>query len=144
MTKLPIYFGYAGAAPFIGFMLLSLLLDEPRHAQTLTFIQITYGAMILSFLGGIHWGQGLPSDNMKQLSFAMLPTVSCLVLIIWTTFFDPVLPLIGMAALFWVVYKADKKFMPHDYIPLNYFKFRKKLTIIVSATLGLSALILLL
>lgn len=141
MNKLPLYFGYAGALPFVLFMLLSFTIDEAKDYKVLSFIQLSYGAMILSFLGGIHWGQAIPSQNQKQLSFAMVPTVACFLLMIWTFAVDPVLPLFGMAGLFWLVFSADKKLMPLEYIPEGYFKFRKNLTILVSATLIISALV---
>ncbi|MEM7651364.1 MAG: DUF3429 domain-containing protein [Pseudomonadota bacterium] len=141
LDKLPIYFGYAGALPFVLFMLITLLLNEPKHVQLLSFLQLSYGAMILSFLGGIHWGQALPSGNNKQLSFSMVPTVTCLGLMIWTFAVDPVLPLFAMAALFWIVFKADQKYMPKDFISAEYFTFRKRLTMIVVSTLIISGLV---
>ncbi|MFK7839904.1 MAG: DUF3429 domain-containing protein [Bdellovibrionales bacterium] len=141
MGKLPIYFGYAGAIPFILFMLFTFAIDEVEHYEVLSFVQIGYGGMILSFLGGIHWGQAIPSNNPKQLSFAMIPTIACLILMVWTFLIDPVLPLLAMAGLFWIVYIADQKLMPLDFIPEGYFKFRKNLTMIVSATLIVSALV---
>ena len=141
MNKLPLYFGYAGALPFVLFMLLSFGMDEARHVQALSFVQLSYGAMILSFLGGVHWGQAIPSNNAKQISFAMVPTIACFALMIWTFVIDPVLPLFAMAGLFWIVFLADKKLMPLDFIPEGYFKFRKRLAIIVSSTLIISALV---
>jgi hypothetical protein len=141
MTKLPVYFGYGGAVPFVLFMLLTFVAKDQSDLQIISFIQLSYGAMILSFLGGIHWGQAVPSNNKKQMSFAMVPTVACFLLMIWTFILDPILPLIAMASLFWLVFSADKKLMPLEFIPDGYFEFRKKLTIIVSATLVISALI---
>ena len=140
MNKLPILFGYAGITPFVLFMLMAMFMNEPDDSKFLSFLQLSYGAMILSFLGGIHWGQGLPSNNEKQLSFSMLPTVACFILMIWTFTVDPVFPLFAMAGLFWLVLKADHKFMPREFIPENYFKFRTRLTWIVISTLLVSGL----
>ncbi len=142
MTKLPIYFGYAGAVPFVAFMLAAFFIDDLNGMKALSFVQLSYGAMILSFLGGVHWGQAIPTNNKQQLSFAMVPTVACFGLMIWAVVFNPVLPLFGMVLLFWVVYFADRKMMPLDYIPEGYFTYRRNLTIIVSATLFLSAAIM--
>jgi len=140
MSRLPVIFGYAGALPFVLFLLLTLLISDPEHAQLLTFIQTAYSAMILSFLAGIHWGQAIPRNHHKQMAFAMLPTIVCLFLMIWTFVVDPVLPLVILASMFWVMFEADKRFMPIEFIPQGYFKFRMRLTIIVSTTLVLSAL----
>lgn len=137
MNKLPIIFGYAGTLPFILFMLLSFVANEESTAKAITTLQMAYGAMILSFLGGIHWGQAIPSNNTKQLSFSMLLTIGSFGLMI-LGFFTPSLPLLLMACLFWAVYYADRNLMPLDYIPEGYFSFRRNLTIIVSGTLLIS------
>ena len=139
MSKLPIYFGYAGALPFVLFMFLTFVMDDAKDLKMLSFLQLSYGAMILSFLGGIHWGQALPSNHTKQMSFAMIPTVACFALMFWTFAIDPILPLFAMAGLFWIVFEADKRLMPTEFIPKGYFEFRKKLTMIVSSTLIVSA-----
>ena len=110
--------------------------------KILSFIQLSYGAMILSFLGGVHWGQAIPRNDQKQMSFAMVPTVASFLLMIYTVFFNPILPLFGMIILFWAVYVADRKLMPLEYIPEGYFTYRRNLTMIVSATLFFSALIM--
>ncbi|NCT41225.1 MAG: DUF3429 domain-containing protein [Alphaproteobacteria bacterium] len=141
MNKLPLYFGYAGALPFVLFMLLSFGMDEARHFQALSFIQLSYGAMILSFLGGVHWGQAIPSNNAKQMGFAMVPTIACLALMVWTLVADPAMPLFAMAGLFWIVFLADKRLMPLGFIPEGYFTFRRNLTMIVSGTLIVSGLV---
>ena len=141
MGNLPIYFGYAGAIPFAVFMLLTFAMDEAQDYQIISIVQLSYGAMILSFLGGIHWGQAIPRNHSKQMSFAMVPTIVCFALMIWTFAIDPVLPLFAMAGLFWVVFEADKRLMPVEFIPEGYFAFRKKLTIVVSTTLVISGLV---
>jgi chromate transport protein ChrA len=138
MTKLPVYFGYAGVIPFIFFMLFTLVADFDDY-KSLTIVQIAYASMIASFLAGVHWGQAIPAQNNRQMSFAMIPTIASLFLLIWAILADPVLPLAGMAGLFWMIYAADKKYMPLDFIPDGYFAYRRNLTIIVSSTLLISA-----
>jgi len=140
MTRLPVYFGYAGTVPFILIMLMSFFAEDN---QMFSFLQMSYGTMILSFLGGVHWGQAIPTGNNKQLTFSMMPTIVCLALMLWVFLIDPFLPLLIMAGLFWAVYYADKKLMPPDYIPEGYFKYRLNLTIIVSSALLLTFLALL-
>jgi len=142
LKKLPLYFGYAGTIPFFLFVLVAFAVNDLSGMKTLSFIQISYGAMILSFLGGVHWGQAIPRDDQKQLTFAMIPTIASFILMLWAVVFNPVMPLFGMIALFWAVYVADKKLMPLEYIPEGYFTYRRNLTIIVSSTLFLSSVIM--
>jgi len=50
--------GYAGLAPFVGLALLLWLVSPDLH-PFVALALAAYGAAIVSFLGGIHWGIGL-------------------------------------------------------------------------------------
>lgn len=75
--------GYCGLLPFLGLPLLSFLEGlSPLLSQTL-FIQ--YSAVILAFLGGVHWSDALSRTFSKmQMSVAMLPS-----LLAWLCLFNP-------------------------------------------------------
>ena len=62
--------GYAGLIPFVcGALLMFLVADD---VQPLVAIALTsYGAVIASFLGGIHWGLGL-RDNTTWRTFHLI------------------------------------------------------------------------
>jgi hypothetical protein len=47
--------GAAGLLPFLGAGYVTLSTPEPRATQALAIL-IAYGAVILAFLGGVHWG----------------------------------------------------------------------------------------
>lgn len=75
--ELPLALGLAGLAPFLG-LALALAFQHPvlfgvDVAQAL----LGYGATILSFLGGVHWGLGLrhPSKATRSSLYvlAMIP-----------------------------------------------------------------------
>ncbi len=51
--------GLAGLLPFIGCGLLALRPEGDRGAMALA----AYGAVILAFLGGVHWGFALPDPS---------------------------------------------------------------------------------
>ena len=61
--------GYAGALPFLALGLLVLVPEigsKIRLSENSTaFALVSYGAIILSFLGGLHWGRAvtIPSDQ---------------------------------------------------------------------------------
>ena len=48
---------YAGLLPFVGMAILMWLIDADLH-PFVTLALAGYGATIVSFLGGIHWGIG--------------------------------------------------------------------------------------
>ncbi len=58
--------GVAGVAPFI---LLGLLALSPDAAQAgrMTLLLVAYGAVILSFVGAVHWGFALVQQEMASI-----------------------------------------------------------------------------
>ncbi len=65
-------FGYSGAIPFIVCAALTQWPISFVAADKALFALITYGALILSFLGGLHWGRAVclfgPADAISQPS----------------------------------------------------------------------------
>ena len=63
----PQLLGYAGVLPVAGLLILAWS-NTHWQSQALTFASV-YGALILSFLGGIHWGfatTALPPQNTSS------------------------------------------------------------------------------
>lgn len=144
LFSLPSLLGYAGALPFVAFGVFQAMIgDGHEHSFTVDFLQIAYAAMILSFLAGIHWREAVPSQNLSQLLFAMLPPIASLALIGLALWMGTAYPLIGFAALFGVVYWADHHFIRITDFPEGYMRFRLSLTIIVMLSLLASAAALL-
>ena len=52
------WLGYLGALPFIACAALALLAEDPVRALALQGL-LAYGAVILSFVGALHWTRGL-------------------------------------------------------------------------------------
>ena len=77
--------GYAGALPFIGLSLISFFASEEVANFAKTALHL-YGAIILSFLGGLHWGR-IASQNQYStldkwiLIYSILPS-----LIAWSSY----------------------------------------------------------
>ncbi len=61
-TSIPYLLGLLGLVPFIYFSFIDSYFAIFNIEDRLTFI-ITYAAIILSFLGGIHWGIGMLNRN---------------------------------------------------------------------------------
>jgi hypothetical protein len=77
--------GLAGLLPFLGAGLLALRADEVSAARGLAAL-IAYGAVILAFLGGVHWGTALaepvgypapqtPRVQRARLALGVLPSL---------------------------------------------------------------------
>ena len=130
--------GYGGLLPFIGLTLLILFWAEYR--AFFSMMLVGYGAVILSFVGALHWGfamtlQGLPAkQRQERLVWSVIPAligwvgtllpvpVGCLVL----TF--------GFVGHLW----QDRKLA--QAVPGWYLPMRVHLTAVASLCLLLSAL----
>ena len=81
-TSIPYLLGLLGLVPFIYFSFIDSYFAIFNIEDRLTFI-ITYAAIILSFLGGIHWGIGMlkrshadPSVESKLRFFiSVIPSI---------------------------------------------------------------------
>jgi hypothetical protein len=67
--------GIAGLIPFF-VCSLAALTGEPQNSQRALLALIGYGAVILSFLGGVHWGFGLdpsgsPPSQIQRARFGL-------------------------------------------------------------------------
>lgn len=67
----------AGAVPFVTAALAQWLLSDHGFSTWSGQAAVLYGAIILSFLGGIHWGLGLHagSDASRRLAVSVLPAL---------------------------------------------------------------------
>ncbi len=83
-----IWLGYAGLIPFVISAAAVLLFDgDPFVQETAGQALVTYGAVILSFLGGVRWGRALGAsrkeDQTRDFILSVLPAIfgwSCLLL----------------------------------------------------------------
>ena len=69
LEKTILWLGYGGLVPFTGLALLLWLLP-PRYQPLLALALAGYGALIASFLGGVHWGTGfLMGEAAPRMQF---------------------------------------------------------------------------
>jgi Protein of unknown function (DUF3429) len=111
--KLIDWLGYAGLAPFIGLALLLWLVDAELH-PFIALALAAYGAVITSFLGGIHWGIGLRDASTLQdapafhLAWGVVPSLLAWLAIIMPAYAG--LPLLGLILV--GCYLVDRKTWP--------------------------------
>ena len=131
------WLGGLGAAPFIGLAgVIPFLHGAPR--MLVAHALVAYGATILSFLGGIHWGLAIGSqssgDNRKFLARLVLSIMPSLVG--WAALLVPetiglLILAAAIAAMLWVDLLATRA----GYVPSWYPQLRIPLTCVVVATL---------
>lgn len=130
--------GYAGLIPFLAAAIAAWLGLGPVFGIDPIFAGQAYGAVILSFLGGIRWGaalEGKQEDDWLNLSLSVLPSTIGWASLLVPAFFGIPLLLIGFALqLQW-----DMGARKRNIIPGWFMSLRLQLT--TGAILSLAALL---
>jgi len=130
------WLGYGGLLPFIGTALVCWF--EPSHRYFWLEILLSYGAVILSFVGALHWGiamvhptaAGLPMNRVYVWS--MIPS-----LLGWLALLLP--PVAGATVLiigFLVQFRRDLRLARMLPLPTWYLPLRLQLTVVASLCLA--------
>jgi hypothetical protein len=103
--------GHAGLAPFVLGALLTLLIPADLYeGAVLDFVfhgLMAYAAVIVSFLGGIHWGLGMRQTVPSPVPFAWAVTAS---LLAWVSVLMPAYAgLVVQGVLLIACYVVDRK-----------------------------------
>jgi hypothetical protein len=132
--------GFAGVIPFVTFSIgtwITLPLVTDSH-----YILVSYAALILSFMGAIHWGLAMAENNSKrnmQLGMSVLPA-----LLGWLALLLPLLHgYIVLIACFIFLYLADRQATKSYSLAEWYLPLRMILTTIVIICLSAASLSLL-
>lgn len=138
--KLVLALGYAGIIPFVFFSLLAFLSEF--HAWAIK-ANVAYGAVILTFIGAIHWGRllqvfssGLTRKDKSVLIVSILPSLLAWVVLI--EFFNPASSLCILISGFMAMCAFEGSLK--TYTSVWYRKMRIQLGYTVSALLALSVL----
>lgn len=136
MKPLPTALVLSGALPFL-FATGSLALGKPLHPTVAIVTLLTYGAVILSFLGGIQWGLAVrladeaPTSANRLFVLSVLPSLAA-----WATVLllnDPKWQLLAQLGILLGVWGVDGLLAVQNIIPGWFFKLRTVVTCIVSA-----------
>lgn len=129
--------GWAGVLPFVTS---AVLVWAPSMFETAVHAILYYGAIILSFLGGVHWGIELKSEKTVPVVLgyflSIVPSLVAFFALFLQTFFALLMLAIGFLGL--LIY--DRQRARQGYAPDWYAKLRLQLTTAVLFCL-LSALI---
>lgn len=129
--------GFLGAVPFVGLAGLSAV-DGALGTWALVAL-LAYGAIILSFMGGVHWGWAMAADepSFTRLGVSVLPS-----LLGWAGFLlggslGFLALAVGFAALLWLDLQAIAEGRAAEW----YRRLRWPLTLIVVASLFVASLV---
>ena len=134
--------GYGGLLPFIALALLLPFSLEYRPLWSVALV--TYGAVILSFVGALHWGfamtvQDLSAEQRRdRFIWSVIPA-----LVAWAATLLPVswgclLLIVGFVAHYW----QDRQLFRVISLPVWYLPMRLRLTSVASLCLLLGAVVM--
>ncbi|RXK42439.1 hypothetical protein M231_00429 [Tremella mesenterica] len=148
VPKPALYFGLAGTLPYLGTSLATVYLARQAALaaagekgydlassltalHTVEHVQITYGAIILSFLGAIHWGMEFAqlggAQGYRRLALGVIP-----VLLAWpTTFLSHGVALATQWTGFTLMWFLDQRASTIGWTTSWYSTYRFYLSIIV-------------
>jgi hypothetical protein len=129
--------GHAGLIPFVACAAVMLALPDAGTRQLAGRILIGYGAVILSFLGGVHWGlvlRAAPGRGASMLAVGVVPSLLGWVALLLPF---PTAAAIQVAAFggFWLY---EHRLLGPTLVPPAYLAMRRWLTLVVIASLGLA------
>lgn len=136
-------FGFCGLLPFIAGSLAVWALP-PGWRDYALFIQAAYGAIILSFLGAIHWGLALAGtaaggDSHRAMTWNRLGWTVIPALLGWAALMMTAVPgLILLILSFFGLLMGDAAAIRNGQAPAWYLDLRRPLTAAVILCLGLS------
>lgn len=109
-------YGLAGLIPFFSGALLCWITpatSTPSALPTGPIILLTYGAVILSFLGGIRWGvamqHGALINSWSVVSWAMVPSLLGWFALLIGAALGLLILIIGLALQFYVDYRSTQQ-----------------------------------
>lgn len=131
------WLGYGGLLPF-AFLTLAGLLDQD-HGPLWSDALYAYGAIIVSFVGALHWGfaMSLRGLNDSQRSAAFIWSVVPALLAWPALLMPPVLAAPLLTAGFIATYLRDRHLGRQAELPAWYLPLRFRLSSVASVCLGI-------
>ena len=133
------WLGYGGLIPFLFFAGLSL--TEPSHQIIYRSALLSYGAVILSFVGAIQWGFAMiaPELTDPQRRSGYLWSVVPALMAWFTVFLGPVTSALILILGFLVQYWRDLALRSQMNLPTWFLPLRLRLTSVACISLALGA-----
>lgn len=132
--------GYGGLVPFVAAVLGIALFDGELRALAARAL-LAYGAVILSFLGAVHWGLLLArpvADAPPRLLAGVLPALAGWVALLLPQRYGLALLVVAFGA-FWLY---EHRMLGEKLLPASYLGLRRNLTLGVCSLLALGLIAL--
>jgi hypothetical protein len=132
--------GYAGLLPFIACVIGIAVLDGGGRDWAARAL-VAYGAVILSFIGAVHWGLGLRASADGPARFALvavLPSVVAWIALLLPVRYGLTLLVVGFGG-FWLY---EHRVLGPQALPAAYLRLRRYLTLAVCSLLALGLIAL--
>lgn len=120
----------SGALPFISLAGLALLDAGDVRGYQIDQIATAYGAVILSFLGGIRWGEAVVRGHSSTLFLSVLPSLAGFSALLIDSFNGTIILMTGFAA------QAIWDFMAPGSLPIWFIRLRVLISTVVIACLA--------
>lgn len=130
--------GYAGLLPFVACVLAIALLDGEARAFAVRAL-VAYGAVILSFLGAVHWGLLLRQPDaaaQARLAIGVLPSLAGWVALLLPDRHALALLVVAFGG-FWLY---EHRVVGTALLPQGYLELRRYLSLAACALLTLGLL----
>jgi hypothetical protein len=135
VPAVPRILGAAGAIPFA--LLAALAWFQGPHQALSQYALLVYGAVILSFVGALHWAFAMVAEGLTERArnrhylWSVVPA-----LLAWVALLlQPVAALLLLMAGFWSHYLLDRRMVARAALPDWYLPLRLGLTLTVSLAL---------
>ena len=131
--------GFSGLFPFVGLASMIGFGPDAWHGYSLMALSY-YGAVILTFVGALHWGYALKRSAREgeawlQYGFSVAPA-----LVAWLSLLFPVWTALRLqAAGLLICYVFDRSTARNDPVPEWFLKLRAVLTVLGAASLTLAS-----
>lgn len=133
--RLVAWLAYGGLVPFIALTAANLM--DKHRSGVAQHMLLTYGAVILSFVGALHWGFAMTapamSERKRNVCFAWSVVPALLAWIAQSI--DPVAGSALLAAGFAVHFLQDWRLVRHAGLPAWYLPMRFRLTVVAALSL---------
>ena len=125
--------GYAGLIPFLTFSV-GCWLPLPYVTDSLSVL-IAYAAIILSFMGAIHWGAAMSREDDQGYQYLLVSVVPALAA--WIALIIPAMAgLMILLSGFILLYLYDRAVQLSQGFPSWYIPMRTNLTLVVTLCLA--------
>lgn len=133
------WLGFGGLLPFIGLALTAFV--DQHHGIVWADALVAYGAVILSFVGALHWGFAMALPAMPQalrrncFVWSVVPALIAWPAVMLEPAFGAPLLMVGFVAHIW----QDQRLAGRVALPAWYLPLRRQLSIVACVCLALGA-----